>query len=268
MGLVAEKNVTAPNGETAMITEYDEFDRPVGFKHYDGTIFKVSYVDFNAEPLVSLISVPSSDITLGKQEYDGLSRTTSRTVNGVKIQFGYKEGFVQPSRRVNARGQTILLGYIPELEMQATRVASFAADVPLGVWDDSSRESETVFTYSKKSDASHGRILSASSSNCHYSYSYTKSGAVKSTTQTVGQQSQTVANQKFTMAGKPFSVKIGDRNIFFEYDEYGELISTTDGDIKVEMNVDDFGRLSNKAVKQYNPTARSYNLVQSTEISL
>ena len=63
----------------------------------------------------------------------------------------------------------------------------------------------------------------------------TDSGVTKTTTQVVGEQAQTVSNQKQTVARKPLHIKIGNRDIFFEYNERGEVVSTTDGVVKVEV---------------------------------
>ena len=256
---------TTPAGHTARLTKYDQLDRPVEFEHYDGTTFKVSYADFSTEHLVSSISVPSFGVTLGEREYDGLSRIISSTVNGAKTRFGYKGGQDRPSSCVNAKGNTTLFDYIPELNMQVSRVASFTYTVSDEAWGEPSKVSESSFTYSKNKDASHGSILSATaSSNSQYSYSYTNLGFVKAVTQVVGKHSKTLTNLKTTIANKPLSVKFDDRIISYEYDEFGDVVSTTDGDIKVELQEDNFGRLSSKVVKQFNPETKSYDLVQTT----
>ena len=263
-GFGRKRAVRAPTDETAIITSYDEFDRPVEFKHYDGTVFQVSYADFVSEPLVSNISAPTLNVTLAQRDYDSFSRVTRRRVGGVETQFEYSRGFHRPSRQVNARGNTTLFDYIPELEMQTSRVATFANNVPNGAWDDSSKVSESLFSYSKERNTTLGRILSASSSTSQYSYSYDTAGHIKETTQTVGKHSQTVTDLKSSVAGKSVSVQIGNRIVSFEYDDSGRVVSTMDSDIKTELSADDFGRLSSKVVKHYNSTTDSYDLVQST----
>ena len=263
-GFGRKTEITTRNGYTAKILKYDDFDRPVKFQQYDETVFNVTYADHSNEAIVDCISVPSLNATIGQQAYDGLSRITNRTVSGVKTQFSYEGGFDKPSRRVNARNQATLFKYIPELEMQVAQVASFAGDVPVGSWNDSSKVSDTVFTYSKKADSSRGRILNASSSATQQSYDYTPSGKIRSMTQTAGNVSKTITNQKLSLEGRRVLVEMGDRNAQFAYDDHGQVVSTNEHDIKTEMKLDNFGRLSKKLVKQYNPSTKSYDLVQTT----
>lgn len=255
---------TTPTGHTAKITQYDQLDRPTEFVHYDGTTFKISYADFSTESLVSSISVPSFGVTLGQREYDGLSRTVCSTVSGVKTRFSYKGGLNHPSSRIDMKGNTTLFDYIPELDLQVSRVASFTNTVSDDAWGDDSKVSESSFTFSKKTDASHGSIVSAVNSNSHYTYSYTKSGFIKAVTQTVGKNSHTVTAVKTTVADKPLSNKVGDRMVSCEYDKLGSVVSITDGDIKVEFEEDKFGRLSRKVVRQLNAEKNSHDLVQTT----
>jgi YD repeat-containing protein len=259
-----KRSFTTPTGHTATITEFDQLDRPTEFVHYDSTKFRITYADFSTENLVSSMSVPALGYTLCEREYDGLSRTISTTVNGAKTCFGYKGGYDRPSSQVNAKGNTSLFNYIPALDMQVSQAASFTSTVSIDAWEDASKVSESIFTYSQSNDASHGSILSAKNANSQYSYSYTKSGFVKAVTQTVGGKSHTVTTLKKTMADKPLLVKVGDRMVSYEYDNLGDVASITDGDIKVELGEDVFGRLSSKVVKQKNPTTGSYELVQTT----
>ena len=180
-GFGRKTDITVPTGKVIGITKYDEFDRLVEFKR---TPVNISYADFTSEQLVASMSVPSMNVTLG------LSRKTSKLVNGIKTQFSYKQGQNLPSRRLNGRGQTILFEYVPELEDQTARVALFSKDVAIDSWNDSSKISETLFQYSKKSNANCqiGSIVKASTPTSHYEYEYGKLGAPKTTTQTVRSQ--------------------------------------------------------------------------------
>lgn len=260
--------VTNPSQAITKVKAYDSFDRQVEIEQLDGTSFSVSYINFASEKLISSIKIPSLDFTVGEQEYDGLSRVTSRKVNGVQTRFGYQGGLNKPSRQVNGRNQTTLFDQIPEIGNHYTRVASFSGDVPLGGWDSSLKVSDRKFKYAKSSDTSFpvGHIISASSEAANYNYRYTKSGLTNSSTQSVGDLSKT-STFSYTLSGKPLTTTFNGRHMSFEYDQYGRQISTTDGNIKVEIVYNCFEKVIKKSVKQFNSTTATYDLVQTTDIN-
>lgn len=263
-GFGRKTSFTTPTGLTARILAYDAADRPTKFEHYDGTAFEVSYADFSTENLVSSIFIPSRNYRLGVREFDGLSRVTGKTVNGAKTQFRYAGGTSHPTSQVNAEGNTTLFDYIPELDMQVSRVAYFTSTVSDDAWEDQSKVSELAFTYSKEQDASHGSITSASTSSSRYLYNYTKGGFNKTVSQIVGEKSHTIIVMKRTVADKPLLMKVGDRMVSYQYDENGEVNCIIDGEIKVEFENDVFGRLAREKVSRFNSTLNSHTLVQTT----
>lgn len=258
------ESFTTPTGNSGKLGGYDMLDRPTTFELLDGTAVDVSYADFSTEHYVSSISIPDLGFTIGEQEYDGLSRIISRNVNGAKTQFAYSAGAKHPSSVTNQSGATTLFEYIPELDMNHSRVALFTKTVDIGAWDDPSKQSDSTFTYSKIKDSSLGQILSAKNSSCEYSYSYSKLGIPQDVTQSVGGNSQTVSVLKSTVTKRPVTIKVGERTISYEYDEHGDVTSITDGDIRVELEEDEFGRLTNKMVKRFDQGSGSYVLIQTT----
>ena len=262
-GFGRKTSATTPTG-TTYITRYDDYDRPVDLKTVDGSITNVSYVDFSPDALVSSVHVPSCDFTVGHQEYDSLLRVTSKTVNGVKTTFSYEEGQKKPSRKLNARGQTVLFEYIPELGDQPKRIGFFSKDVQK--WDDKSKVSENVYTYAASNPSHTGRTVAVSGPNGKYSYEYTSNGMIQKVTQGVGSLSKEITNDNVSLLGKPLSISIGtNRSVTVEYNEHGEPISSTDSNLKSETAYDDFGHVVKKSVKQF--TGKGYELLQSTEIS-
>ena len=263
-GFGRKVSATTPTGTTTYITRYDDYDRPVDLKKGDGSITNVSYVDFSPKALVSSVHVPTCDFTVGHQEYDSLLRVTSKTVNGVQTTFSYEEGQKKPFRKLNARGQTVLFEYIPELGDQPKRIGFFSKDVQK--WDDKSKVSENVYTYAANNPSHTGQILAASGPNGRYNYEYTSNGMIQKVTQVVGSLSKEITNDKISLLGKPLSISIGtNRSITVEYNEHGEPISSTDSNLKSETAYDDFGHVVRKSAKQF--TGKGYELLQSTEIS-
>ncbi len=194
-GFGRKVSIRTPLQATARVIAYDNFNRQVEFEQFDGTVYSASYIDFSSEKMVSSIKIPSCDFTAGEQVYDGLSRVTSRRVNGIQNKFSYQGSSTRPSRQLNGRNQTILFDSIPELGNQYNRVASYSTDVPDGEWNNSSKLSENNFTYATTTDASFpvGRLVTASSPIASHNYSYTKTGLIKTTTQTVDKQSKSLS---------------------------------------------------------------------------
>ncbi len=239
-----------PLNQTASVDSYDEYDRPTQVTHLDGTSFNFDFVTFSAKRAITAVRL--SDMTLGSQAYDSLLRCTNRTVNDVSIQFDYSEAEIKPSRMVNARGQTVLFDYLNELGGQTKRHATFSNTVGSGDWEDSSKLSDVSYTYAKKSDSAPvGRILNATCSNgITDSNSYSSIGFNTSSTQTVAGVSKTVSTTKITLMGKPVEYSIGSRNVTLTYDNYGRIITTTDGNYVVESDYGHFDQVSEERIKQ------------------
>lgn len=268
-------SITSPDGHTAKILNYDDFNRPVKIKHYDGTEFDVCYADHSASSIITSINVPSSNYSLGQREYDGLSRVKSKTVGGIKTEYAYKGGYRKPSKKVNARNQTTLFEYITELGNQTSKVATFDSIVNIDDWNHSSKVSESTFTYGKCGGCTNepqGRVLTAnSSSGVSYNYQYTNAGGVQSITQSVdyGAKSKTLTNIKSTVGGKVLVQSDGNKQITQEYNQNGDLVSTTDGNnLKTEQTKDNFGRIIKKVEKKYNSQSKAFDdTVQITDLS-
>ena len=241
-----------PLNETASIDAYDDYDRPTQLTHFDGTSFAVGFVDFTAKNAISSIKLSSSNIPIGGQSYDSLLRCTNRTVNGVSTQFDYNGAQIKPSRILNSRGQTVLFDYLNELSGQTKRHATFSNTVNTGDWSNSSKQTDVSFTYATKSDSPPvGRIINGTcSSGNGDANTYTSLGLIKTSTQTVSGVSKTITNTKMTLKGKPLEYTIDSRTVTLSYDEFGRIVSTTDGDYKVETDFGYFDEVSEERVKK------------------
>ena len=69
-----------------------------------------------------------------------------------------------------------------------------------------------------------------------------------------------------SLLGKPLKILFNDRRTSLEYDKYGRLVSTVDGDMKIETTLNAFDLVTKQFVKQFNPSTGSYDLLQSIYI--
>ena len=241
-----------PLNETASVNAYDDYDRPTQLTHLDGTSFTFGFVDFSAKRVISSVALTSSSTVLAEQSYDSLLRCTNRTVNGVSTDFDYYGAQIKPSRLLNSRGQTALFDYQNELGTQTKRHATFSNTVSVGDWSNTSKLTDVSYAYAKKSDSPPvGRILSGTcSSGITDANIYSSLGYIQSSTQTVDSLSKTISISKMTLKGKPLEYTIGNRVVAISYDQYGRIISTTDGEYIVESDFGYFDQVSEERVKK------------------
>jgi len=208
---------TDPVGNTTRY-EYDVFDRIICTVLPDASVVLTDYAEHSDEGLPICIKV--GDKVLGQQNYDGLDRLIQSTVGGRKSETGYEAGFTQPQWHKSADGKKTEFTYLRDLgglltERKAGKLV-------------------TTMTY----DPVSGKLLTCNENGRKRSFTYYPSGRLKSETTTFGAITKATSST-WSLQGRPIThVDVLGAESTSEYDQYGRLLSTSQGTLKTEFHYD------------------------------
>lgn len=208
---------TDPVGNTRKY-EYDVFDRMIRSVMPDGSKVVTDYAEHSDEGLA--IDIKVGDKVLGQQTYDGLGRLIQSTVGGRKSEAGYEAGFTQPQWHKSADGKKTEFTYLRDLGGLLT--------------ERKAGEQVTKLTY----DPVSGNPLTCTESGRTRSFAYHPSGRLKSETTTFGAVTKATSST-WSLQGRPIThVDVLGTDNRSEYDEFGRLLSASQGSLKTEFHYD------------------------------
>ncbi len=241
------KQTLSPLQNSFSIDQYDLFDRPTAFTHFDGGSYQIDYFEGSNESMpkeVKIINAKPEDsdpISLGTLSYDSLSRVTSQTNQGITKAFDYEStnfGGI-PNTITNGRKQICTIETIKELG-RVSKVKTYSDSSLTTLLSSSS------FSFSNKTNTSTpiGSLTNTTSDIGSYDYIYYKNGALNNATQHIeGFTDKLSSLESYTLAGTSLNIKVGDRIINKELDSYGRLQKTTDSTLEARSTFDKFGRV-------------------------
>ncbi|KAL5591079.1 hypothetical protein FOBRF1_014636 [Fusarium oxysporum] len=250
---------------------YDSFDRVKETTWPNKNVIKTQYTGHSADALAQSIQV--QDITLGKQDFDGLGRTKTQKVGSRETLLSYKGVSPKPSHITTPKKKQAQIDYEPALGYAVTSLKS----------DDNPR--------SYKYDPHTGDMLQ--SNNPYYSeiLEHFPSGHLESENTKLGDNASFSTKYTWSMNGKLQRYSnVHGQNQILEYDEHGRLFKVSQGplvvtldydqanrpwkssvsdtqkgsDLTTIMTYDDFGRETERKVSQNSKTL--YKLVQSYDV--
>ncbi|WP_174823849.1 RHS repeat domain-containing protein [Pseudomonas moraviensis] len=208
---------TDPVGNTTRY-EYDVFDRLIRSVLPDGSEVVTDYAEHSDEGLPVTIQV--GDKLLGQQTYDGVGRLIESTVGGRKSEAGYEAGFTQPQWHKSADGKKTEFTYLRDLGGLLT--------------ERKAGELVTNLTY----DPVSGNPLTCTESGRTRSFTYYPSGRLKSETTAFGAITKATSST-WSLQGRPIThVDVLGTESRSEYDQFGRLLSTSQGSLKTELHYD------------------------------
>ncbi|MGN8122080.1 RHS repeat domain-containing protein [Pseudomonas sp. 22082] len=207
---------TDPVGNTTRY-EYDVFDRIIRTVLPDASVVVADYAEHSDEGLP--ISIKVGDKVLGQKTYDGLDRLIQSTVGGRESEAGYEAGFTQPQWHKSADGKKTEFTYLRDLGGLLT--------------ERKAGELVTTMTYDPS-----GNPLTCNENGKERSFNYYPSGRLKSETTTFGAITKATSST-WSLQGRPIAhVDVLGAESTSEYDQYGRLLSTSQGTLKTEFHYD------------------------------
>ncbi|QBC44063.1 RHS repeat domain-containing protein [Iodobacter fluviatilis] len=246
-----------PTLAISSINQYDDFDRPVSYTHFDGTEHAITYFDASTENMVCRIDakIGKAWVTLGARTFDGVGRKLSQTVSNSTVQHTYQDGSEYPCSIINGRGNIITLDYIPELD----HLGSLAVST-----DDTPSTVVRSYDFTTKNDLTRpaGMKIAATHPEGSYSYDYNPTGRLTKIGHFGKGKGTTTAieHKRFTLNGDRLQSSIWGSDQDQTIDRFGRVEISLENGIETSTTYDAFGRVSIISVKQNSA------LVQTTTV--
>lgn len=210
--------------------EWDIFDRLIQKTEPDGTRLETTYAGFSAGEFIASVSVNNQK--MGEAVHDGLGRVVRDRVGGRSTQYGYNQGQSMPERIITPANNNQSRSYQYSLAGVLSHI-----ETP---------QINQDFVYFPKT----GKVQNASDGNVSNHFEYYPSGIVKHERLTENQQVLSFCEYKYSMSGalQYFRDAMGNEH-FYDYDAYGRLQSSRQGNQLAIYTYDVFGRLINTLVQ-------------------
>ncbi len=214
------REVDALNAVTR--SAYDYFDRLVDQTLPGGAVVHRDYAKHSSEDLPTLISV--NGVTLGEQEFDGLSRMIVSITGGRRSVMFYETSQLKPNRVRTAAGREINYTYMPQLgeDPRTRRMPG----------------KDAKYDY----DPENARLLHCEEGDQILDREYFSTGAVKQEVRKVGDEKWTM-HYSTSLFGRQLSyIDVLGQEQSYEYYKTGQLKTTTLGSTSSIFEYDALGR--------------------------
>ncbi|CAI6342597.1 unnamed protein product [Periconia digitata] len=209
---------------------YDSFDRVVETLGPDDSISKTEYASYTSATLPTRME--SQEKTLGKLEYDGLARSTTKTVGKRTSVAIYDTEGPRPTQITMADGNQHSFSYEPALHHALVKRKG--------------AEGEVAFQYDKQTSA----LLRFESEVAAVSRAYSPSGLLAEETFEMPDGRTLSASSTYSTAGLPCSyVDVHGHKREIEYDGYGRVLQLTQGTVKVHFEYNQENLVSKTSIR-------------------
>ncbi|CAD6441806.1 34f6a79c-e88d-466b-bef5-8af45c46dfa9 [Sclerotinia trifoliorum] len=210
---------------------YDCFNRVKKTTWPDGRMARTQYAGHSTDPLPESIQV--SDITLGQQPFDGLSRAKSQQVANRQTLLSYENSSPKPSDITTPRKDKVHLDYEKALNYALKDL----------------RTSDDPCSYHY--DPQTAEVWKSENTYCTEELKYLPSGLLKSERITIGKETKTQFSTKYSysMNGRLQGyTDVHGKDQVLDYDDYGRLKQLSQGPLAITLSYDNGNRLAQSIV--------------------
>ncbi|MFJ8433848.1 RHS repeat-associated core domain-containing protein [Kitasatospora sp. NPDC094019] len=204
--------------------DYDAYGRPTRTTLPDGTVTARGYAPFSSDSLATGLSV--GEVPYGKQEFDGLGRSTTASSGGRTWSYQYsRDSDPLPAVVTVPDGQQIAFTFVPELDNAVSAVRAGSVTQALG------------------HDPRSGVLTSAQEGEVTITREYTTAGLPRTETTARSGHSDAAASWSFTLGGLEYDyVGVDGSARRTTRDVHGRVTAVTDPAVRVLPSYDSAGR--------------------------
>lgn len=247
---IAQISYTYDGAErTAMMTDaagnitcytYDDFNRLIETTLADGAKVQQDYAAHSDAELTTRISIahPSlgeTAVLLGERDYDGLDRLTREQVGQRMTRYEHLPGQIQPSVIHVPNGEQLQCDYIRQLSGAIKAIRSTG---------DLAQALDYTYDYDR-----HGRLTRAENALGSIEARYLPRGQLQAQTSAYGGDKARTSTYAWTPGGLPTrGTMVDGTSVELTYDALGRVMSKTEGQVRIAVDYDAFGRPSQTVV--------------------
>lgn len=227
------KTTEKDNNNNIIRYQWDIFDRLIQKRLPDNTQLNTDYVAFSPGEYVSQVSL--NDTQFAKSIHDGLCRIKQDTIGDRTTEYQYEQGCSLPNTVIPPSSTPQILNYHYYL-------GGVIKEIKTHIFDQS-------FAY--YSDI--GKLQQATEKEINNQYNYYPSGRIKHEEINKNQTQLSACDYRYSMLGalQYYRDAMGNEH-YYDYDEYGRLISSRQGAQSAIFKYDKYSRLIQSDIKSDN----------------